>query len=142
MKCPCPQNLVPMQHANSGSCAKHHSPAAAHEWLLLLGKVRVHLLCPHTRATSTRALGQLLLTAQLSATPHLIQQILLMMEWYERKKRRGMEMSVLTMTSANGWGCTTEVQVHFAFEPFIRDINLLISYAKSANKLCSDTSPS
>uniref|UniRef100_A0A493TU05 Amino acid transporter n=1 Tax=Anas platyrhynchos platyrhynchos TaxID=8840 RepID=A0A493TU05_ANAPP len=57
MKCPCPQNLVPMQHADSGSCAKHHSPAAAREWLLLLGKVRVHLLCPHTPATSTRALG-------------------------------------------------------------------------------------
>lgn len=77
-----------------------------------------------------------------AATPHLIQQILLMMEWYERtKKRRGMEVSVLTMTSANGWGRTTEVQVRFAFEPFIRDINLLISYAKSANKLCSDTSP-
>lgn len=66
---------------------KHHSPAAARESLLLLGKVRVHLLCPHTRATSTRALGQLLLTAQLSATPHLIQQILLMMESYERKKK-------------------------------------------------------
>uniref|UniRef100_A0A8B9TB19 Amino acid transporter n=1 Tax=Anas platyrhynchos TaxID=8839 RepID=A0A8B9TB19_ANAPL len=58
MKCPCPQNLVPMQHASSGSCAKHHSPAAAREWLLLLGKVRVHLLYPHTPATSTRALGQ------------------------------------------------------------------------------------
>lgn len=53
-----------------------------------------------------------------------------------------MEVSVLTMTSANGWGRTTEVQVHFAFEPFIRDINLLINYAKSANKLRSDTSPS
>lgn len=65
------------------------------------------------------------------------------MEWCEiKKKRRGMEVSVLTMTSANGWGCITEVQVHFAFEPFIRDINLLISYAKSANKLRSDTSPS
>lgn len=59
MKCPCPQNLVPMQHTDSGSCAKHHSPAAAREWLLLPGKVRVHLLCPHTPATSTRALGQL-----------------------------------------------------------------------------------
>lgn len=58
------------------------------------------------------------------------------------KKRRGMEVSVLTMTSANGWGRTTEVQVHFALEPFIRDINLLINNAKSANKLRSDTSPS
>lgn len=61
---------------------------------------------------------------------------------WDQKKRRGMDASVLTMTSANGWGCTTEVQVHFAFEPFIGDINLLISYAKSANKLRSDTSPS